>query len=51
MARPRPETGSTKSPLTPDQVKQQVNLTTAQSKYNAAKTPLAQAQALIEIQI
>jgi len=50
MARPRPETGSTKSPLTPDQVKQQVNLTTAQSKYNAAKTPLAQAQALIEIQ-
>ena len=50
MAKAPVETGSTKSKLNPDQVKQQVNLATSQSKYNAAKTPLAQAQALIEIQ-
>ena len=50
MAKAPAETGSTKSKLNPEQVKQQVNLATSQSKYNAAKTPLAQAQALIEIQ-
>lgn len=50
MAKAPAETGSTKSKLTPEQVKQQSGLATSQSKYNAAKTPLAQAQALIEIQ-
>jgi len=50
MAKAPVETGSTKSKLTPEQVKQQAGLATSQAKYNAAKTPLAQAQALIEIQ-
>jgi hypothetical protein len=50
MAKAPAETGSTKSKLTPEQVKQQAGLVSSQAKYNSAKTPLAQAQALIEIQ-
>ena len=50
MAKAPVETGSTKSKLTPEQVKQQAGLVTSQAKYNAAKTPLAQMQAMIEIQ-
>jgi hypothetical protein len=49
MARPRPETGSTKSPLTPVQVKQETAIAVAQSKVNSAKTPLAQANAYIDL--
>jgi hypothetical protein len=49
MARPPAETGSSKSPLTPAQVKQQTSIAVAQSKVNSAKTPLAQANAYLDL--
>jgi hypothetical protein len=49
MARPPAETGSSKSPLTPAQVKQQTSIAVAQSKINSAKTPLAQANAYLDL--
>lgn len=50
MALPRPETGSSKSSLTPTEVKQQAAIVAAQAKLSAAKTPLAQANALLTLQ-
>ena len=49
MAKAPVEAGSTKSPLTPAQVKQQAAVATAQSKVNAAKSPLAQANAYLDL--
>ncbi len=49
MAKAPVEAGSTKSPLTPEQVKKQAAVATAQSKVNAAKSPLAQANAYLDL--
>ena len=49
MALPKPETGSAKSSLTPAEVKQQAAIAAAQAKVNSAKTPLAKANAFIEL--
>lgn len=49
MAKAPVETGAAKSRLTPAQVQQQVAVATAQSKVNAAKTPLDQTNAYINL--
>jgi hypothetical protein len=49
MAKAPAESGSTKSPLTASQIAQQVATATAQSKVNSAKTPIAKANAYIDL--